>query len=213
MHHRSNLQPCTVYGSRTKKSKKSLKTLESGFHTLVLGARVWLFAHVDDAANAVASLHVAKGLVDLIERLSVGDEFVDLEVSLYVVGHKARELSAALDTAESASFPHTTGNELEWAGGDLLASSRDANDDGLSPALVAGLESGAHDIDVASAIEGVVAAAIGHLDELILDTLLAELGRVDEVGRAELLCPCLLGIVDIDYDDLASLFLDGSLDD
>lgn len=97
---------------------------------------------------------------------------------------------------------------------DLLTSGRDTNDDALTPALVASLERGAHDGHVAGAVEGVVAAAVGHLDELVDDGLAAlELGGVDEVGGAELLGPLLLGGVDVDDDDLAGLVLEGALDD
>jgi hypothetical protein len=96
--------------------------------------------------------------------------------------------------------------------GNLLAGGSDADDDGLAPALVAGLEGGAHDVDVAGAVKGVVAAAVGHLDELLLDALVAELGGVDKVGGAELLGPLLLGVVDVDDDDLARLVLDRALD-
>jgi hypothetical protein len=43
----------------------------------------------------------------------VGDELVNLEVAIHVVGDKAGKLSAALDTAESATLPDTAGDELE----------------------------------------------------------------------------------------------------
>ena len=99
------------------------------------------------------------------------------------------------------------------ARGDFLASGSDTDDDALTPALVASLERGAHNLHVTSAVEGVVAAAIGHLNKLVLDALSAELGGVDKVGGAKLLCPLLLGIVDIDNNDLASLVLGSSLDD
>jgi hypothetical protein len=78
---------------------------------------------------------------------------------------------------------------------------------------VAGLERSAHDVDVTCAVECVVAAAVGHLDELLLDALRAELGGVDEVSGTELLRPLLLGVVYVDNDDLAGLVLDSTLDD
>jgi hypothetical protein len=70
-------------------------------------------AHVDDAADAVTSLHVLEGGVDLVERLSVGDELVDLELAGHVVIDEVGKLSAALDTTEGTSLPDTTGDELE----------------------------------------------------------------------------------------------------
>lgn len=143
----------------------------------------------------------------------MSDELVDLEVAVEVVVYETRKLCATLDTAKGAAFPYATSDELEGTCGDFLAGGRDTDDDGFSPALVAGLEGGAHDVDVAGAVEGVVAAAVGHLDELLLDALLAELGWVDEVSGAELLGPFLLGVVDVDDNDLAGLVLGCSLDD
>lgn len=98
---------------------------------------------------------------------------------------------------------------------DLLAGSGDTNDDALTPALVAGLEGAAHDVHVTGAVEGVVETAVGHVDESGLDglALLEVLGRVDEVGGAELLGPLLLSVVDVDNNDLAGTVLDRTLDD
>lgn len=78
---------------------------------------------------------------------------------------------------------------------------------------MAGLEGGAHNTDVTGAVEGVVAATVGHLDEMLLDALAVELGRVDEVGGTELAGPGLLAVVHIDGDDLAGLVLHTTLDD
>jgi hypothetical protein len=80
---------------------------------LFLIIRLVALAHVDDAADAVTSLHVLEGGVDLVEGLSVGDELVDLELAVHVVVDKVGKLSAALDTTEGTSLPDTTGNELE----------------------------------------------------------------------------------------------------
>lgn len=77
---------------------------------------MWSLAHVDDAADAVAGLHVAEGLVDLVEGLAVGDELIDLEVAVHVVSNKAGELGAALDAAKGAALPDTAGDELECYG-------------------------------------------------------------------------------------------------
>jgi hypothetical protein len=81
---------------------------------------------------------------------------------------------------------------------DLLAGSSNTDDDALAPALVAGLESAAHDVHVAGAVERVV---------------LQVLGRVDKVGGAELGRPLLLCLVHVHDNDLARLLLDRALDD
>jgi hypothetical protein len=80
---------------------------------LLLIVRLVALAHVDDAADAVTSLHVLEGGVDLVEGLSVGDELVDLELAVHVVVDEVGKLSAALDTTESTSLPDATGDELE----------------------------------------------------------------------------------------------------
>lgn len=82
-----------------------------------------------------------------------------------------------------------------------------------TPALVAGLEGGAHDVDVTSAVKGVVETAVGHLDEVILDLLVANLGRVHEIRRAKLVRPRLLSVVRVDGDDATGLGKDRSRDD
>lgn len=94
-----------------------------------------------------------------------------------------------------------------------MTSGSNTDDDALTPTLVAGLQGSAHDTDVASAVEGVVAAAVGHLDQVLLDGLAGELGGVDKVGGTELASPGLLAVVDIHGDDLARLVLDRTLHD
>ena len=96
---------------------------------------------------------------------------------------------------------------------DLLASGCDSDDNTLSPALVAGFECCPHHTDIARAVEGVVAASIRHLNEVLLDAFVAKLGRVDEVGRAELLAPGFLAIIDIHDYDLSSPILHSALND
>lgn len=99
------------------------------------------------------------------------------------------------------------------SGRNLLSSSSNTDNDTLTPALVASLESRSHDVDVTSAVEGVVTATVSHLNELLLDGLVLEFHGVDEVSSTELLGPLLLAVVDIDDDDLGRAVLDTTLDD
>ena len=79
---------------------------------------------------------------------------------------------------------------------------------------MAGLQSSTHDVNVSSAVEGVVATAVGELDQLVDHRgALGEGGRVDKVGSAELARPLLFAGVDIDDDDLGSTVGNGTLDD
>jgi hypothetical protein len=70
-------------------------------------------AHINHAPNAVASLHIRESLVDILKRLPVGNELIDLELPRHVIVDEAGELRAALDAAERATLPYTTGDELE----------------------------------------------------------------------------------------------------
>jgi hypothetical protein len=60
---------------------------------------LWIY-HVHYTANAVALLHGVKGLVDLVEWLSVGDELVDLQLALQIVIHQTRQLGTPFDASK-----------------------------------------------------------------------------------------------------------------
>lgn len=51
----------------------------------ILTAKPSGFSHVDDAADAIALLHRVKCLVDVLQCLAVGDEFVNLELAVHVI--------------------------------------------------------------------------------------------------------------------------------
>ena len=101
---------------------------------------------------------------------------------------------------------------IRTSSANLLAGRCDSDDDTLSPALVAGFECRPHHTHVAPAVESVVAASVCHLDQMLLDALSAQLGRIDKVGRAEFLAPSLLAVVDVDDYDLSGAVLYGALD-
>ena len=90
--------------------------------------------------------------------------------------------------APPKAVPVHTRPVTSWNGrvADLLPGAGDADDDRLAPAAVAALERLAHDVDVADALEGVVGAALGQVDQMGTRSP-ADLLRVDEVGHAELL--------------------------
>jgi len=70
-------------------------------------------SHVHNTTNAVTSLHIAEGLVDLVERLPVRDELVNIELAVHVVLYKIGQLRAAFDTAKSTTLPNAASDELE----------------------------------------------------------------------------------------------------
>ena len=109
---------------------------------------------------------------------------------------------------------------MEWkgvlkrtSGSNLLTSSSNTDDDALSPSLVARLERSTHHPDVSSAVESVVTPAIGHLNQVLLNRLVAQLSRVHKIRRTELARPRLLAIVHIHSNDSTRLVLHTALHD
>lgn len=98
------------------------------------------------------------------------------------------------------------------SGGNLLTGGRNANDNALPPALVTRLQGSPHHRDIASAVEGVVASPVRHLNELLLNVHLPELRRVHEMGGSELLSPALLIIVQVNRNNHVGLLLHSTLD-
>lgn len=86
-----------------------------------------MFAHVDNASDTITSLHILEGLVDAGQSLAMGDEFVDLEFAIHVIGDEAWKLGSTLDTTEGASFPYTTGDELKCCCNVLVGGGRKAD--------------------------------------------------------------------------------------
>ncbi|VXA88758.1 conserved hypothetical protein [Aeromonas veronii] len=159
---------------------------------------------VDDAADALAFVHQIERLVDLLEGHGVGDEVVQLELTLHVALHIARQLAATAHAAEGAAAPHPAGDQLERTGADLLARTGHADNDRLAPTLVAALQRRTHHLDVADALEGEVDAAIGQLDDHLLNRFVV-IVRVDAVGGPQLAGQLELALVDVDGDDATGL--------
>src|SRR5690606_19512011 len=132
----------------------------------------------------------------------VGDHRVDLDLAVHVPVDDLRGVGAAAGPAEGRAAPDPAGDQLERAGGDLLAGLGHADDDALAPAAMAGFQRLAHDRDVAGGVEGIVGAAVGQGDQMRDDVALDGL-RVDEVGHAEAATPGLAVRVDVDADDHA----------
>src|SRR5690606_1078507 len=149
--------------------------------------------------DALAGVHQVEGSVDVIEGHGVGDEVVDIDLALHVPVDDPGHVGAAPGAAEGAAPPHPAGDQLERAGGNLLAGAGDADDAALAPALVAAFQGLAHHLDVADALEAVVHPAPGHLHDMIHQVL--HLAGVDEIGHAELPGQGYLGGVQVDADD------------
>jgi hypothetical protein len=50
-------------------------------------------------------MHIVERIVDLVERLAMGDKFVNLELAILIVLDKTWQLCSSLDTAKSAATP------------------------------------------------------------------------------------------------------------
>ena len=149
-------------------------------------------------------MHQLEGAVDLVQAHGVGDEGIQGNLALLRFLHIARQLAAPFHAAEGAAAPHPSGDQLERAGADLGAGRRHADDGRLAPALVAALQRRTHQLHVADALKGIIDAAIGHLDDHLLNRLGVVL-RVDEVGGAQFTRHVELGRVDIDGNDSRGL--------
>jgi len=84
-------------------------------------------------------MHDIKSLVDILQRKVVSDEFINLDLSIHVVLNKARQLGTSLHATECRAAPDTSSHKLEGTSLDLLSSSRNTDDNGLTPAFVARL--------------------------------------------------------------------------
>ena len=108
---------------------------------------------------------------------------------------------AAARAAEGRAFPDPAGHELERPRRDFLPGAGDADDHRHAPALVAAFQRLAHHLDVADALEAVVGAALGEIDEMRHEIASRHLLRIDEVRHAEFLgerAPCR---IEVDADD------------
>src|ERR1700730_3465101 len=164
----------------------------------------------DDGADDLALVQQVERPVDLLERQHLADHLVDLDLPAEVAVYEPRQLRAALYVAERRAAPDAAGDQLERAGMYLFARARDADDGGLPPALVAALERGAHDVDVAAQFEGLVDPTVGHVGDDLLNGLAVVLG-VHTIGGAEGLGHREFPGVCVDGDDPSGLGHHGAL--
>src|SRR5438045_3719153 len=155
----------------------------------------------DDRTDRLALVHQIESLVDLLELEDMGDHRVDLDLAVHVPVNDLRHVGAPARAAERGTFPHPASHELEWPGGDFLAGFGNPDHDRDTPSAMTGLQRLAHHGGVAGTVEGVIGAAVGQSDQMRDDVAFDLLG-VDEMRHAEAAAPFVLGIVDIDADDL-----------
>src|SRR5688572_28104939 len=101
----------------------------------------------------------------------MGDQVVDVYLAFHVPVDDLRHVAAPPRAAEGCAFPYPAGDQLERPGLDLLPRAGHADDHRHAPAAVAAFQRLAHHLDVADALEAVVGAAAGELDDLRHDVL------------------------------------------
>ena len=130
-------------------------------------------------------MHQVEALVDLLERQRVGDHRVDLDLAVHVPVDDLRHVGAAARAAEGGALPDRP--VTSWNGRVAISLPASATPMMIAdaPAAVAAFQRLAHHVGVAGAVEGVVGAAVGQLDELRRRCRRGHALRVDEVGHAE----------------------------
>src|ERR1700749_282511 len=166
---------------------------------LIWNAR--LISEHDDRTDRLALVHQVEAFVDLLQLEDVGDHRVDLDLAVHVPVDDFRHVGAAARTAERRALPDPPGDQLERPRRDFLAGFGNADHDRDAPTAMTGFQGLTHHGGVAGAVEGEVRTAIGQPDQMLHDVAVDFLG-VDEVGHAEFAAPFVLGIVDVDADDL-----------
>src|SRR5882762_2058517 len=167
---------------------------------------------LDHRTNNLARVHQLEGIVDLIQWQHFGDHLVDLDLAVEVAVHVSRQLRAAFDAPECRAAPNATGNQLKRTSRYLLTCACDTDDNRFAPSLVTTLQRRSHHMNVADALEGVVDAAVGQVDDDLLNGPVV-IFRVDIVGRAERLGHRPFAGVEVDGDDARGLGHDRSLHD
>ncbi len=117
---------------------------------------------------------------------------------------------ASSRAAEGDPVPGAPGNELKRPRGDLLAGAGHADDVGLAPALVAALQRLAHHLHVADALEAVIGAAAGEVENRSHHVRLPR--GIDEIRHPELPRQLFPRRVEVDADDLPGAHQARSLD-
>src|SRR5215831_10374220 len=125
-------------------------------------------------------MHQVERIVDARDRQRVGDEIVDVDLSLHVPVDDSGNIGTPSRAAERRSFPAAAGHQLKRSRLDLLTCAGHADDDGDAPAAVTAFERLAHNVDIADAFETVVGAAARQLDEM-LNEIGADRLRIDEM--------------------------------
>ena len=115
----------------------------------------------------------------------MGDKRIEVDFTGHRVFNHTRQLCTPFHPTERRTAPYAPGHQLERTGFDLLARTGNADNHALTPAFVTTLKRRTHHVDVADTFEAEVHAAIGELNDHILNRLIIII-RVNKIGRAHL---------------------------
>ncbi|TIB38936.1 hypothetical protein E3P86_01356 [Wallemia ichthyophaga] len=128
-------------------------------------------------------------LIHLAQAARVSVERIHVEFVIEVVHNNPRQLALAFNTTEDATFPHSTGDELEGISGYFVGHWRKTDDDALAPPLMAGFEGGSHHADVSNTYDSVVETASSDINQVRFD------GPVDVKGIYKVCCAVFQGVL------------------
>src|SRR5690606_1104093 len=92
--------------------------------------------------------------------------------------------------------PYPASHQLERAGGDFLTGAGHADNHRLAPTLMAAFQRRTHHIHITDALERIIHAAVGQLNDHVLNRLV-EVLRINAVGGAEFFRQLKFAFVDI----------------
>ena len=72
---------------------------------------------MNDGTDGFSFVHQIERVVDLLQRQTVGNERVELNLADHSIFNHTRKLGTALHAAKRGAAPHATGDQLEWTVG------------------------------------------------------------------------------------------------
>ena len=113
----------------------------------------------------------------------MGYEVIDVDFAIHVPVDNLRHIGSTLGSSKGGALPNPPGNQLKWTGGYFLARAGDTNNDALALTFVTALQCLAHHIDITNALEGIVHATIGHINNRLHRVV--HITWINEVRHAE----------------------------
>ena len=124
---------------------------------------------MDHGPDRFARLQKIESGVDLIMVHVVRDIGIDAEVHAHPFVNHAGQLAPTQNTAKGRPAPAAPRDKLKRSGRDFLTRAGHADHRAFAPALMAGLERRAHQLDIAHGLKRLVEPAVRHLDEHLMD--------------------------------------------